>query len=497
MQNGERRAQEWGTVYLVGAGSDAGMLTREGLRLLRQADCIVYDDLLDASVLAEACASCERISVGKRYKSHKKEQEEIHEILIEKARQGKLVVRLKGGDPTVFGRGGEEYLAVTEEGIRCEIIPGVSSCIAAPAHMGIPVTHRGLASSFTVVTGHGAKETAESYETLAGLKGTLVYLMGLHKAGEIAEGLIGAGKDPQTPVSVLSRVFTQDEERRDGTLADLSELARDAQAPAILVIGPTAGLHLRKEMQDMQDMQERPYTLVVGTASFTRKMAALLQDHDLPADECPCMGIVEDRLVIPAAEELAEYDWAVFTSANGVRIFLDELRSRKTDIRILSRMKFACIGPGTAALLEEQLLYADLIPEIYTAEALAEALVNAVRPGQKVLILRALYSNPILTKMLEREKIQYKECHIYNVQYMEQYRPVQGRHYAYIVFASAGGVRGFLTDNEIPEGTVPVCIGESTAAELERLTGCRGITADECSAQGILQSITTHHGGRK
>ena len=362
MQNGERRAQEWGTVYLVGAGSAAGMLTREGLRLLRQADCIVYDDLLDASVLAEAGASCERISVGKRYKSHKKEQEEIHEILIEKARQGKLVVRLKGGDPTVFGRGGEEYLAVTGEGIRCEIIPGVSSCIAAPAHMGIPVTHRGLASSFTVVTGHGAKETAESYETLAGLKGTLVYLMGLHKAGEIAEGLIGAGKDPQTPVSVLSRVFTQDEERRDGTLADLSELARDAQAPAILVIGPTAGLHLRKEMQDMQ---ERPYTLVVGTASFTRKMAALLQDHDLPADECPCMGIVEDRLVIPAAEELAEYDWAVFTSANGVRIFLDELRSRKTDIRILSRMKFACIGPGTAALLEEQLLYADLIPEIY------------------------------------------------------------------------------------------------------------------------------------
>jgi uroporphyrinogen III methyltransferase/synthase len=153
VQNGERCAQEWGTVYLVGAGSDAGMLTREGLRLLRQADCIVYDDLLDASVLAEAGASCERISVGKRYKSHKKEQDEIHEILIEKAMQGKMVVRLKGGDPTVFGRGGEEYLALTEAGIRCEIIPGISSCIAAPAHMGIPVTHRGLASSFTVVTG--------------------------------------------------------------------------------------------------------------------------------------------------------------------------------------------------------------------------------------------------------------------------------------------------------------------------------------------------------
>ncbi len=491
MQNGERRAQEWGTVYLVGAGSAAGMLTREGLRLLRQADCIVYDDLLDASVLAEAGASCERISVGKRYKSHKKEQEEIHEILIEKARQGKLVVRLKGGDPTVFGRGGEEYLAVTGEGIRCEIIPGVSSCIAAPAHMGIPVTHRGLASSFTVVTGQGAMETAESYETLAGLKGTLVYLMGLRKAEEIAEGLLRAGKDPQTPVSVLSCVFTKEEERRDGTLATLSEIAKGAQTPAILVIGQTAGLHLKTQRG------EAPRSLIVGTASFTHKMASLLQAHGLPADECPCMGIVEAPEEMPSMEELPGYDWAVFTSANGVRIFLDALRRQKIDIRALSRMKFACIGPGTAALLRDKLINADLVPGTYTAEALAEALVKVVEPGQKVLLLRALYSNPILTKMLEREKIQYKECHIYNVQYMEQYRPVQGRHYAYIVFASAGGVRGFLTDNEIPEGTVPVCIGESTAAELERLTGCRGITADECSAQGILQSITTHHGGRK
>ncbi len=491
MQNGERCAQEWGTVYLVGAGSDAGMLTREGLRLLRQADCIVYDDLLDASVLAEAGASCERISVGKRYKSHKKEQEEIHEILIEKARQGKLVVRLKGGDPTVFGRGGEEYLAVTEEGIRCEIIPGVSSCIAAPAHMGIPVTHRGLASSFTVVTGHGAMETAESYETLAGLKGTLVYLMGLHKAGEIAEGLIGAGKDPQTPVSVLSCVFTKEEERRDGTLATLSEIAKGAQTPAILVIGQTAGLHLR-------DRQEKaPRSLIVGTASFTGKMAALLHEHGLPADECPCIGIVPDCRQIPEEEELSDYDWMVFTSANGVRIFLEEMSRRKMDIRRLGRMKFACIGPGTAALLEEKFLYADLVPAIYTADALAEELAETVLPGEKVLILRARVSNPILTKTLEREKIQYKDCKIYNVQYLDRFRPEEDRKYAYVVFASSGGVRSFLSANEMPEGAEPVCIGGSTAGELERLTGLRGTIADECTVQGILHAIVTHHGSRK
>ena len=491
MQNGERCAQEWGTVYLVGAGSDAGMLTREGLRLLRQADCIVYDDLLDASVLAEAGASCERISVGKRYKSHKKEQEEIHEILIEKARQGKLVVRLKGGDPTVFGRGGEEYLAITGEGIRCEIIPGVSSCIAAPAHMGIPVTHRGLASSFTVVTGHGAMETAESYETLAGLKGTLVYLMGLHKAGEIAEGLIGAGKDPQTPVSVLSCVFTEQEERRDGTLAELSRIADGAQAPAILVIGQTAGLHLRAHKK------EAPRSLIVGTASFTRKMASLLQEHGLPADECPCMGIVEAPEEIPPAEELSDYDWAVFTSANGARIFIDALVRQKIDIRALHRMKFACIGPGTAAILAEKLVYANLVPQTYTANALAEELVKSVQPGEKVLILRAQVSNPILTKTLEREKIQYRDCKIYRVQYLDRFKPFEKRRYEYIVFASAGGVRSFWAGNALPQGAVPVCIGESTARELERLGGLTGVTAEECSVDGILHAIVTHHGRRK
>ena len=148
-----------GTVYLVGAGSDAGMITREGLRLIRRADCIVYDDLLDSAVLAEADESCERIAVGKRYKAHKKEQEEIHRILIDEARQGKMVVRLKGGDPTVFGRGGEEFLALQEAGIHCEIIPGISSCIAAPAHMGIPQR-----DGILIYSGDGARRRGDCGE---------------------------------------------------------------------------------------------------------------------------------------------------------------------------------------------------------------------------------------------------------------------------------------------------------------------------------------------
>ena len=196
-----------GKVWIVGAGSEAGLITVKGLEAVRRAQVIIYDDLLDHALLEQAPAGCELICVGKRKNSHKKEQEEINELLIDRARRGMRVVRLKGGDPTVFGRGGEEALALQEAGVLCEMVPGVSTCISAPEHFGIPVTHRGLASSFTVVTGHGAGKTAESYEVLAGLKGTLVFLMGHSKAGEIADGLMRAGMDSETPVSVLSHVY--------------------------------------------------------------------------------------------------------------------------------------------------------------------------------------------------------------------------------------------------------------------------------------------------
>ena len=197
-----------GKVWITGAGSEAGLITVKGLEALRRAQVVVYDDLLDHALLGEVPEGCELVCVGKRKNAHKKEQEEIQALLIDRARRGLQVVRLKGGDPTVFGRGGEEALALEEAGIPYEMIPGVSSCISALEHFGIPITHRGAVSSFTVVTGHGAGETAESFSVLAGIKGTLVYLMGLSRAGEIADGLVRAGMDPDTPAAVLSRGTT-------------------------------------------------------------------------------------------------------------------------------------------------------------------------------------------------------------------------------------------------------------------------------------------------
>ena len=520
-----------GKVWIVGAGSEAGLITVKGLEAVRGAQVIIYDDLLDRALLEEAPAGCELICVGKRKNSHKKEQEEIHELLIDRARKGLRVVRLKGGDPTVFGRGGEEALALEEAELPYEMVPGVSTCISAPEHFGIPVTHRGMASSFTVVTGHGAGKTAESFNTLAGIRGTLIFLMGHSKAGEIAEGLIKAGMDPETPASVLSRAYMADEKRVDGTLEKLGDIAREVQAPAVIVIGKTASMHLKspetasasasKEMPAGTSASKempagasaQPTALIVGTRSFTRKVAAVLREDGINAREFPCIEVIPQKEEIPGEQELTGYDWLVFTSANGVRVFLEEIDRRRADVRSFAKMKIACIGPGTAAALEEARLYADLVPEEYTTEALADALTRNVRKDEKVLILRAAEGNPLLTNKLRNEKILYKDCAVYRTQYR---RPEQqpgrpelqkgalsfdrqaadpGRPVTQdadlIIFGSAGGVRAFLENNELRDDVQLLCIGALTAAELERMTGKKAVTPDSCSVEGIRQRVKT------
>ena len=473
-----------GKVWITGAGSEAGLITVSGLKALREAQVVVYDDLLDHSLLREVPEGCEKVCVGKRKNAHKMEQEEIHTLLIDRARKGLQVVRLKGGDPTVFGRGGEEALALEEAGVPYEMIPGVSSCISAPEHFGIPITHRGMASSFTVVTGHGAGKTAESFSVLAGIKGTLVFLMGHSKAGEIADGLMRAGMDSETPVSVLSHVYMPDEKRVDGILGELGQAAAQAQAPAILLIGKTAAMHLTSP--EMARQQPRK-VLTVGTKSFTGKVAAALREDGLIVREFPCVEIAARGQEIP--EDLSSYDWMVFTSANGVQVFLEELSRRKTDMRRLMHMKIACIGKGTAAELEKVHLYADLVPKGYTSEALSRELVKTVLPGEKILILRAEEGNPVLTNRLENEKILYRDCKIYRTQYCAPGAGDPAERYDYIVFGSAGGVRAFLEKNALPPNAQPVCIGPVTAAELARLTGKEADTAEEYSVEGIRQII--------
>lgn len=474
-----------GKVVLAGAGSRADLVTVRALQAVREADVIVYDDLMDHALLRESSAGCELIPVGKRKDAHKKEQEEIEELLVDLARAGRKVLRLKGGDPTVFGRGGEEALTLERAGIPFELIPGVSSCIAAPEHMGISITQRGAASSFAVVTGHCDERTAEDFGALARLKGTIVYLMALSRADGIADALIAAGKDPETPASVLSRVFMEGENRLDGRLKDLGAMARQAQTPAILVIGETAGMHL-KSSEAAAKPPSAATALVVGSRSFTGRMAQTLRKGNILPWEFACMEIEPRPENIPSKPE--EYDWLVFTSANGVRIFLEEMDRRETDLRRLGRTKIACIGRGTAGELRKARLYADLIPDTFTSQALAQALAEAVKPQEKVLILRAADGNPVLTNRLKNEKIIYNDCRIYGTRY-EEPAEREERSYEYVIFASAGGVRCYLERNPYPAGAVPVCIGGITAEELEKRTGIKALVAPECSAEGILQEI--------
>ena len=489
-----------GKVWITGAGSEAGLITVKGLEVLRRAQVVVYDDLLDRALLGEVPEGCERVCVGKRKNAHKKEQEEIHALLIDRARRGLQVVRLKGGDPTVFGRGGEEALALEEAGIPYEMIPGVSSCISALEHFGIPITHRGMASSFTVVTGHGAGETAESFSVLAGIKGTLVYLMGLSRAGEIADGLLEAGMDPETPASVLSCAFMPGEKRVDGKLGNLAQIAGEVKAPAILVIGKTAAMHLGAHASATEPESPAAVgmsTLIVGTRAFTQKMAAALAEDGIRAAQFPCMEIVPQREEIPQEEEMKEYDWLVFTSGGGVRLFLEEMARRKTDIRCLAHKKIACIGRGTAAELEKAYLYADLVPASFTTQDLAAELSRKVGANEKVLILRAAEGNPLLTNMLKNEKILYRNCRIYRTQYCEPDmasalyfgKKESGPPFEYVIFASAGGVREFLERNRLPEKARAICIGSLTAAEYARLTGREAVIAGECSVEGIRRAL--------
>ncbi|MCR5135184.1 MAG: uroporphyrinogen-III C-methyltransferase [Clostridiales bacterium] len=484
-----------GQVVLVGAGCGSGLITLRGLAEIRRAEVLVYDDLLDDALVAEVPADCRCIYVGKRSGRHSMKQDEINALLIKEAEEGNYVVRLKGGDSFVFGRGGEEYLALEERGIACRMVPGVTSSVAVPESLGIPVTHRGVAQSFTVITGHTAAETEEDYNALAQLKGTLVFLMGLSAVGEISEKLIAGGKDPATPAAILSRGFRKDALRIDGTLADIASKKDRAKTPAIFVVGPTAGYH-------MVGRDERPLAGIsvaaTGTPAFVEKTGAALAEAGADAVLCPTLELTPIEGSIPA--DLSAWDWVCFTSANGIELFFDHLKEQHIDLRTLAGIKFACIGRGTEEKLAAHGIHADLVPEKYTAGDLGKALATAAKPEEKILILRAEKGSPLLTEALDEAGLTYEDCKIYRTLTKEADVPEAD----YLVFGSASGVRAFCegparADGEqaaraIPEGMTAVCIGDYTANELKKYPACRMITAKTFTADGIIAAIEEDRG---
>lgn len=470
-----------GKVWLVGAGCSAGLMTLEGLARLRQAQVVLYDDLLDPTILAEIPAGAETIPVGKRCGRHSLKQMEINALLVEKAREGKRVVRLKGGDSFVLGRGGEEILALQAAGIPYGIVPGVTSAVAVPEHLGIPVTHRGLSRSFTVVTGHTQNGDLEDWQALAELQGTLVFLMGLNQLPHICARLLQYGKAPETPVSILCGGYSTEELRLDGTLATIVEKAAGkAFAPAIIVVGPVAGLHL--------ETGKKESILVTGSRSFCSQVARALEPLDRSVDQVPVLEVEPLLQKVPVS--ILGASWLVFTSRNGVRLFSRWLQQHAIDHRKLAGCGLAAIGEGTADELARLGFTADLVPETYTAEALGKVLVKAMVPGKRCVLLRAEEGSADLTRVLTEAGILYEDIPIYRIRLIQ--RPAAEKTElaaGTVIFGSAKGVHTFFERYTLATGTKVLCIGPITADAVKQ----EGIGEPACatvhSVSGLVRAL--------
>lgn len=471
-------------VILVGAGCQDGLITVRGLETLRKADAVVYDSLVAPSLLSECKNGCELIFVGKRKGAHSKSQDEINRILLDCGKTYPLTVRLKGGDSFVFARGGEELLALQKAGIESEVIPGVTSATAIPALFGLPVTHRGLSQSFTVVTGSSADEKEENYKALAKLPGTLVFLMGLSKLSEICRKLTQNGKDKSTPVSVLCGGFEKRHERFDGTLETIEEKAKNAFSPAVIVVGKTAVL-------DLKSREKKPLSgvsvAVTGTDRFTRKLKTALAEKGAEVNRYAYLAVKGQGDNIP--ERFDSYSCLAFTSANGVEQFFEELKRRKTDFRTLFGLKFAVIGEGTADMLLSYGFTADFMPDVFSADELGKLLSKKLTADENILILRAQDGSPELTARLEAGKIGYTDCPIYKTEINKGVLSLIKGQEAYTVFASAKAVTAFFENGGTLGQSKAVCIGEKTADRFKTHSSLPCLTAKTYTARGIIDVI--------
>ncbi len=379
-----------GKVVLIGAGpGDLGLMTVKGQEILKQADCIVYDRLLNKKLLAMAPMTCEKIFVGKANHIHTMAQDNINELLYEKAKDYNLVVRLKGGDPYVFGRGGEEALYLLDKGVEVEVIPGISSSIAALNYAGIPITHRGLSKGFQVITAHSKKDALADidYSQLTDPTVTYVFLMGLAHVGEIARGLINVGRDASTPAAVISNGTTNHQKKVCATLADIEQavLAAKLDSPAIIVVGDVVRLSETLNFSEQRPLfGTKVFLPIINSFDYSlnnksnQTCTNQLEDDlsNLGADVVSvCSGTISPiKFDFEILSSITEQDYFVFTSANGVKAFFWNLfEVNKLDVRVIAKVHFAAIGQKTAETLKEFGFRADIVSKKQTGEDLADA----------------------------------------------------------------------------------------------------------------------------
>ncbi|MFR3952652.1 MAG: uroporphyrinogen-III C-methyltransferase [Coprococcus eutactus] len=466
-------------VYLIGAGpGDPGLITVKGLEFIKQCDTIIYDRLGTYQLLEMVKPDCRRIYVGKQAGSHYKKQPEINEILVEEGRKGNMVVRLKGGDPFVFGRGGEEVTALLEAGIPFQVIPGITSAVAVPEVCGIPVTHRGTSRSFHVITGHkradgklkltgeneslnhlkstenseftdrnrSDEDVLNDYAYIRNQEGTSVFLMGLNRLSQIMERLVQTGAEKHTPVAVISKGTMPGQQIVRGDIQSIADKVNEAklESPAIIVVGENAALDFtapnRGPLQNV-------HVGLVGTPKLREKMRVAIDALGGQSYSIVDMSVEQteekDRLRV-ALEHIEDYSWLAFTSQNTITLFFKWLREWNIDVRKLAHLKIAVVGAGTRDALRSEGYIADYVPDEYTTSALAMGLANVMNDGEKLLLPRAVQGSETMLDILDKGGVTYEEIPVYDVvgRRMESIQYLKDLDV--ITFVSASGVRGFL-----------------------------------------------------
>ncbi len=502
-----------GKVYLVGAGpGDPGLLTLKGRQLIQEADILIYDALVSSQLLRFAKSECEKIFVGKRGGKPSVSQETIDHLLIEKAKEGKTIVRLKGGDPFIFGRGGEEALLLAQAGIDWEVVPGVTSAIAAPAYAGIPLTQRNFTSTVTFLTGHEDPEKESSnmdWPSLGQQTGTLVFLMGISNLGSIIAKLIQYGRSAQTPCAVIMWGTLPRQKTVVGNLSNILIKVKESGigAPSIFVIGEVVQLR-----EQLQWFEKRPLfgkrVLVTRSREQASTMVGLLEQLGAEPIEFPSLRLASPEKwqeVDQAIQNISKFDWIVFTSVNGVKIFFERLRTLDKDVRALKGVRIATIGEVTRQAIEDKMLKVDLSPSEFVSEALLEAFKNeGPLQNKKFLLPRADQARLVLPEGLRQEGAEVTELAMYRtlpdisddkktlVQEILE-KPVD-----WVTFASSSTVKNFVEGfgdylKKI-KGTFKIAsIGPITSATVRELGLTVDVEAQTHTIPGLIEALVQYH----
>ena len=501
-----------GKVYIVGAGpGDPGLITVKGLECIKQADVLIYDFLASSALLKHASKNAEIIYVGKKGSDHTFSQDSINALIVEKAKIGLTVTRLKGGDPFIFGRGGEEAEVLFNANIPFEIVPGVTSAIAAPAYAGIPLTHRKFTSTLAFVTGHEdptKKESSIDWKSLAKGIGTLVFLMGVKNLHHIREGLISHGMHPDTPAALVRWGTTAKQVTVTGTIDTIVELknANDIKPPAILVVGHVIKLREKIKWFETKPLMGRS---IVVTRSREQASDLVKRLSDLGAEclECPTITVVPPDDLKPldmAIENLSSYDWLMFTSVNGVNFFFNRLFEKNNDVRALNHVHTAVIGPATAKRLFDFGLKSDIVPESYRAESVVKAFAREDISGKRILLPRAKEARQVLPLELTKMGAVVDDVTAYCNQAVKDdadiiLKRLKERTIDMITFTSSSTAKNFRAllpseglDNLI-QGVTIASIGPITADTARNLGFDVHIVAESYTIAGLCEAIQQYY----